>query len=140
MVVVVRPMTVAEISDAVTPSSRENLYIRLATYVKSGHLKRIKRGMIAEFKRLHENGLSWKRMEELGLEYRYGARLFQGMLDKDEFVAQLVREIRRYAKRQMTWFKRNLRINWLDIDDPARTESDASVFVREFIDDGSVLT
>jgi predicted transcriptional regulator of viral defense system len=47
MVVVVRPMTVAEISDAVTPSSRENLYIRLATYVKSGHLKRIKRGIYA---------------------------------------------------------------------------------------------
>lgn len=74
---------------------------------------RIKAGMITEAKRLHTKGLSYKRMEELGLEYRYLARLLQGKISKKEFDEQLEREINRYAKRQMRWFKRNKNIHWI---------------------------
>lgn len=72
----------------------------------------LKRGLITEAKRLHARGLSWARMEELGLEYRYVSRHLRGMITKDAMAAKLETEIWRYAKRQMTWFKRDTDIRW----------------------------
>lgn len=73
---------------------------------------RIKQGMVAEVKKLHRNGLSWNRMEALGLEYRYLARYLQGKISKDRMVSKLEHEIWQYAKRQRTWFKKDKRIVW----------------------------
>jgi len=56
--------------------------------------------------------LSYKRMHELGLEYRYVAMYLQNKLNKLDMFNKLNTEIRRYAKRQMTWFKRNKGIVW----------------------------
>jgi tRNA dimethylallyltransferase len=82
-------------------------------------LARLKQGMITEVKKLHEKGLSWKRMEELGLEYRYLARFLNPRagekITKAEMLEQLEKEIIKYSKRQMTWFKRDKRIKWLKI-------------------------
>ena len=83
--------------------------------------KRLRSGMIAEVRRLHEprlaanptGGLSWKRMDELGLEYRYVSRYLRSRMTKKEMVDKLAIEIGRYAKRQMTWFRRNPSIRWL---------------------------
>ena len=72
-------------------------------------LYRIKKGMIEEAKRLHRSRLSWKRMRELGLEYRYLAELLQKKITKAELITKLETEIWHYAKRQMTWFKRPAR-------------------------------
>lgn len=80
-------------------------------------LKRMRRGMLAEVKHLHEQGVSWKRMEELGLEYRFLARYLQGKLSKEEMLAQLEVEIVHYAKRQVTWWKKDERIHWVKHDD-----------------------
>ncbi len=80
---------------------------------------RIKSGMIMEAKKLHQAGLSYKRMDELGLEYRYLAKLLQNKITKQEFEAVLEREIFQYAKRQMRWFKRNQEIVWITSNDQA---------------------
>lgn len=73
-------------------------------------------GIIREIKRLHNppagGGLSWKRMFEFGLEYRYISLYVQGKLTKEEADEKLFTEIRRYAKRQMTYWKRNKKIKW----------------------------
>ncbi len=69
-------------------------------------------GMIREAKRLKANKLSYRRMEELGLEYRYLARLLQNKLTKKAFLEELYKEIKHYSKRQMTWFRRNKKIKW----------------------------
>lgn len=74
---------------------------------------RLAAGMVAEAKRLHTAGLSYKRMDELGLEYRYLALLLQHKISKEEFAEQLERAISRYAKRQNKWFKRNPGIHWV---------------------------
>ncbi len=74
--------------------------------------KRLKQGMLAEGKRLHANGLSWKRMCELGLEYRALADLLTNTTTREQMEKQLTTEIYQYAKRQMTWFKRDARIEW----------------------------
>ena len=84
---------------------KKNIHVR--------QLAQIRAGMIAEAKRLHTKGLSYKRMEGLGLEYRYLARLLQHKISKKEFAEQLERETCKYAKRQMRWFRRNPNIRWI---------------------------
>jgi tRNA dimethylallyltransferase len=80
-------------------------------------VKRLNAGMLDEAKKLHKKGLSWKRMEEFGLEYRYMARFLQGKISKEEMIAKLDIEICNYAKRQMTWFRREPRIRWFSSKD-----------------------
>ena len=75
---------------------------------------RLKKGMVAEAQKLHSQGLSWKRMNELGLEYRYMAKFLKGEISKEEMTDKLKSEIWQYAKRQMTWFKRDKRIKWMN--------------------------
>ncbi len=70
--------------------------------------------MIAEVKRLRRAGLSWKRLDEFGLEYRYITRYLQSKMDYDEMVERLQKESEHFAKRQMTWFKRDKRIKWVE--------------------------
>ena len=125
------------VSPAITTSPYDVLYIglRADTEALKERItlrlhKRMKQGMLAEFARVHEAGLSWKRMEELGLEYRYGARLLKKEITRDEFEDQLVSEIYKYAKRQMTWFKRNKQIHWVEVSD-AKT---ALTFAVRFLD------
>jgi tRNA dimethylallyltransferase len=91
---------------------KEALEANIGARLKS----RMKAGMLAEARRLHGRGLSYKRMEELGLEYRYLARLLQGKLAREAFMTELERAIRGYAKRQLTWFKRNKDIHWVRSD------------------------
>lgn len=75
-------------------------------------LKRIKIGMMKEFEKLHSPkqgfGLGFKKMEAFGLEYKYGALYLKGEIDKKEFIEKLAQDTWHYAKRQRTWFKRNL--------------------------------
>lgn len=75
--------------------------------------KRMRQGMLREIARLHTRGVSWERMETLGLEYRYGARLLQKKITQSEFEETLVKEIMAYAKRQITWFKKEPGIVWI---------------------------
>jgi tRNA dimethylallyltransferase len=79
--------------------------------------KRLKRGMIGEVRQLHESGVSWKKLESFGLEYKFVALYLQGKLTKEEMREQLYFAIRHYAKRQRTWFKRNKNILWLNPND-----------------------
>ena len=74
--------------------------------------KRLHQGMLAEAKKLHDDGVSWRRLEALGLEYRYQALFLQGKITKTEMIKQIEKESLKYAKRQMTWFKRDKNIFW----------------------------
>ena len=93
---------------------REKIYIRL--------FARIREGMIQEAKRLHRQGLSWKRMEELGLEYRYLAKYLKNEISKKEMTEKLETEIWHYARRQMTWFRANKRIKWFSPNEYKKIE------------------
>lgn len=75
--------------------------------------KRLKQGMVKEVKNLHKNGLSFRRLEELGLEYRYIAQHLQEKISYKEMVNKLEQEIWHYAKRQLTWFKKDQKIHWI---------------------------
>jgi tRNA dimethylallyltransferase len=76
-------------------------------------MKRLHQGMIEEVQKLHNDGLSWERLFSLGLEYRYVSLYLQGKMNKEEMIEKLFTAIKQYSKRQMTWFKRNKKINWV---------------------------
>lgn len=65
-----------------------------------------KQGLVAEVKRLHQEGVSWKRLESFGLEYKYISLYLQDRLDYDDMVEKLFTAIFQFAKRQKTWWKR----------------------------------
>lgn len=75
-------------------------------------VSRIDAGMIDEARTLYEKGITYERMDELGLEYRYLSYFLQNQLTREELIERLSTKIWQYAKRQMTWFKRDTRIHW----------------------------
>ncbi len=79
--------------------------------------ERVKEGMIEEIAKLHETGASWQRLENLGLECRYVSLYLQGKMELEEMLEKLETEIRHFAKRQMTWLKRDKEIHWFKKDD-----------------------
>ena len=76
--------------------------------------KMLKNGLIAETKKLKNSGLSWKRIYELGFEYKYPALFLQNKISKEEMLEKIILENWQYVKRQMTWFKRDKRIEWMN--------------------------
>lgn len=82
--------------------------------IKTRLLFRIKKGMLKEAKDLYNNGLTFKRMKELGLEYRYMSMFLENKINKNEMIDELTNKINQYAKRQKTWFKRDNKIKWFN--------------------------
>jgi tRNA dimethylallyltransferase len=77
--------------------------------------ERLAGGMIEEVAALRTSGVSDLRLDKLGLEYRYISRYLRGELGTlDNLRVQLGIAIRQFAKEQLTWFKRDSRILWLD--------------------------
>ena len=79
--------------------------------------ERLAHGMIEEVENLLDAGLTYNDLEYYGLEYKYLSYYLQGKMTYDEFVRKLETEIHRYAKRQMTYFRKmerdGLDIKWI---------------------------
>ncbi len=123
----VRALEIADALGSVPQLPAEELYdaqilgihIDQETLHKNIHnrlLARLDAGMIDEVKALHERGLSYERMEDLGLEYRYIARHLKGEVSYEDMVTTLETKIRQFAKRQMTWLKRDKSIQWVTLE------------------------
>jgi len=99
----------------------------LKKLIKKRLLKRFENGMIKEMKKLRKSGLSWKRLEEFGLEYRWIARYLQNKISKKEMIEKLQKDIEHFAKRQMTWWKSDRRIFWI------KNYKETEKLVKEFL-------
>lgn len=88
---------------------------------------RFKQGMVAEVTRLHTHGISWKRLESFGLEYRWVARFLQKKISHKDMANELLRDIISYSKRQHTWWRAHTDIT------PIRGTADAQRSVRRFL-------
>ena len=75
----------------------------------------LENGLVNEAKDVLSNKLSFTSVKAIG--YKELLPYFNGEKTLDECVEKLKMETRRYAKRQITWFKRDLDINWLYADD-----------------------
>jgi len=100
----------------------ENIHKRL--------FSRMKKGMLSEVKKIHENGVSWKKLESLGLEYRYLALYLQGKIKKDEMLQKLETEIKQFSKRQMTWFKKDTSTIWLKPTETSKLVKTIKTFLK----------
>ena len=85
-------------------------------------IKRLKIGMIKEVENLNKNGVSFKRLESFGLEYKYLALFLQNKITKTEMINLLETKINQFAKRQKTWFQRDSKINWFQADQKTKIE------------------
>ena len=93
--------------------------------------RRLNEGMRAEVERLLDRGVSREFLLKLGLEYRYLTLWITGEMSEEEMRETLSREIKRFAKRQMTWFRRDPRIIWLDMaGDPV---AQATPLIEQFL-------
>ena len=98
-----------------TTISREQLWQNISIRLK----ERLDEGMLDEVSSIHEDGISWERLEKLGLEYRYCSLFLQGKIaTKDELFEQLFIAIRQFSKRQQTRLrmmeKKGVKIHWLE--------------------------
>ncbi len=83
--------------------------------------KRLQDGMIEEVRSLLDEGISYGRLFAFGLEYKFLALYLKGELSFDEMFEKLNRAIYKFAKRQMTWYRKLERegtdIHWLKPND-----------------------
>ena len=78
--------------------------------------RRLEQGMIEEVKGLLDSGVSDTFMIKLGLEYGFITRYLRGDYSSlEEMKGLLATAIKQFAKRQMTWFRRDQSIQWLDM-------------------------
>jgi tRNA dimethylallyltransferase len=107
---------------------REVLYHRIDARVD----ERMQQGMVQEVQKLLDAGISHERLEALGLEYRYITRLLRGEFkNDDEMVQRLKYAIHDFTRRQLTWFRKDKRIVWVNGGDWKQAEE----VVRDFLNE-----
>jgi tRNA dimethylallyltransferase len=90
--------------------------------------KRLKGGMLRETKSLlKQKKVTHKRLQEMGLEYRFASDYLRGKINYDEMVVLMKNANHKFAKRQMTWFKTDNRIKWIT------SQTQAEKLVRNFL-------
>ena len=98
--------------------------------------RRFQMGMVDEIRGLIDNGVSTEFLLGLGLEYRYITQYVLGEIaTMEELTEELGKAIKRFARRQMTWFRRHgQNIHWLDMTkDP---DAEAEALIRDFLEAG----
>ena len=98
--------------------------------------ERVKAGLIDEVRNLHTNGVSWERLERLGLEYRFTAEFLQGKIPTEkDYIESLYIAIGQFAKRQETWFRgmerKGVSIRWIENADRNVAQKIASEYFNE---------
>ena len=88
---------------------REELYARVNLRIE----QMIKEGLVEEVKSLVDRGLSFVAQQALG--YKELLPYLEGRLTLEEAKELIKLQTRRYAKRQLTWFRADTRVNWIDV-------------------------
>ncbi len=92
--------------------SRDSLYQRIERRVD----RMLTEGFLDEVQNLNRRGCRRGMVSMQGLGYRHALSHFAGEANLTSMVETWKRDTRRFAKRQMTWFRRDARIEWLDLD------------------------
>ena len=95
---------------ALTAQDRQFLYDRIDRRVDI----MVQQGVVEEAKELYHLPLSSTARQAIG--YKEFDGYIEGTSSLEECVEKLKMETRRYAKRQLTWFRRDTRYHWLEID------------------------
>ncbi len=85
--------------------------------------RRLDEGMVEEVRAMLADGVSREFLVKLGLEYKYLTWYLTGEMGYEQMVEELGNAIKKFAKRQMTWFRRDPRIHWLHMDENPADEA-----------------
>lgn len=91
---------------------REDLYHR----INQRSLAMVEQGLVEETKGLIDTGYSPQSKPMKSLGYRHALRYLEGMWSLHRMVEELQKDTRRYAKRQLTWFRADPEMNWRSPD------------------------
>ena len=98
--------------------------------------RRMSQGMMEETRQLLAEGVPEEFMLKLGLEYKYLTRCIKGEMTEEQMKEELGNAIKKFAKRQMTWFRKDPRTIWLNMKGDPKAE--AEKYIRRFLqDDGT---
>ena len=92
--------------------NREKLYERINKRVDI----MIEQGLIEEVRKIYEKYEKFPTAMQ-GLGYKEVVEYIEGKTTKEEMIEKIKQETRRYAKRQLTWFRKNKQTIWLDAED-----------------------
>jgi len=93
-------------------------------------MKRMRKdALVKEVRNLHEKGVCYRRLYDFGLEYRYVALYLQNKIPREKMLSELEKEIYQYAKRQMTWFKRDKNVKWFAPKENRKIEKLVAAFI-----------
>jgi tRNA dimethylallyltransferase len=87
----------------------------LSKRIKERVEERIEEGIEKEIKDLLKSGVTWKMQAMNSLGYKQWREFFEGNKTQKQITKEWERQEKKYAKRQITWFKKDHRINWFDI-------------------------
>jgi len=89
---------------------------RSVLYERIAHRSRtmLQQGLVEEVKKLHSMGFGSELPAMQSIGYRHVNALLSGHWDRETMLENLVRDTRRYAKRQLTWFGKNKDLHWYD--------------------------
>ena len=93
---------------------REQLRDRLAVRVH----RMVERGLLAEVERLDAQGLRRGKTAPRALGYAQVLKVLDGEADVAQAAEETIVATRQFARRQLTWFRADPRISWLDWQDP----------------------
>jgi tRNA dimethylallyltransferase len=102
---------------------REALRARLAHRVHS----MVEHGLLEEVSRLESRGLRQGKTASRALGYAQFLKVLDGVNDVSEAADETILATRQFARRQLTWFRADPRIAWLDWQDPALLEKAADL-------------
>jgi tRNA dimethylallyltransferase len=107
---------------------REHLRERLAVRVAAMW----KQGLVDEAEALQAQGIRDGKTSSRAIGYAQALAQIDGTMTETEAIADTVRLTQKYARRQMSWFRRDKRIHWLDYQDP-QLQQKAVALVDEWL-------
>lgn len=108
---------------------RSRLYERIDQRVEA----MLEQGLVDEVRRLKSDGYDRKLNALNSVGYKEVFDYFDGDIDYEEMIESMKRNTRRFAKRQLTWFRADKRIKWITIDDSTPLERVADRVAQAFL-------
>ena len=87
-------------------------------------------GLLEEVENLKKMGLNESNTSMQGIGYKEVVPYLNGQYDKETMISMIKQNSRRYAKRQMTWFRRYDDIHWFDYDQYASYDDMKAEIIR----------
>lgn len=108
---------------------RARLYQRIDLRVDN----MLEQGLVEEVRRLKEMGLTKNDVSMQGLGYKEILACLEGEMTLEEAIYTIKRDTRHFAKRQMTWFRRETDAIWIDCDPDRRTAEDIALELLNYV-------